>query len=81
MSAPYGYRTGDTRHVLVHVVAEEGWTDRPVILGRVHQLPEAGAWALCGAGLNQEAGYPGEEQKWCGKCTDPVRREIERTRF
>lgn len=56
--AAYGYRAGDERMILVHVVAPGGW----------HAY--GSAWAMCGAGLDREAGWPSEGQKWCRRCTD-----------
>lgn len=68
MTGPYGYRYGDDRMILVHVVAESGWAP----------TPDGGitAFAMCGAGLDRIAGWPGGGQKWCRRCTDAQRRHI-----
>lgn len=67
-TGPYGYRLGDDRQILVHVVAPEGWT-------------RSGAFAMCGAGLDRDADWPGQGQKWCRRCTDDAHRHITDTRW
>ncbi|MGW0681853.1 hypothetical protein ACWD2L_00625 [Streptomyces sp. NPDC002754] len=64
----YGYRLNDGREILVHVVAADGWREA-----------YGGGWtalAMCGAGLDREAGWPGEGQKWCRRCTDSTYRYL-----
>lgn len=63
MSAPYGYRLGDEREILVHVVGPDGWS-------------AYGAMAMCGAGLDRSASWPVAPQKWCRRCTDPQYRYV-----
>jgi hypothetical protein len=63
VSAPYGYRYGDERRILVHVVSPEGWVEGMTV-------------GMCGTGLDREAPWPGEGQKWCRRCTDAQYRYI-----
>ncbi|MFZ3497167.1 hypothetical protein ACODT5_28755 [Streptomyces sp. 5.8] len=90
ITAPYGYRVGDDRHILVHVVAGKGWTTREIPAKPDSLWAEyreartiTSAWAMCGAGLDGPAPAegPGEGQKWCRECVQPERRELLRTRF
>ncbi|ONK13271.1 hypothetical protein [Streptomyces sp. MP131-18] len=87
--SPYGFATDDTRRVLVHVVSPEGWSTRdlpghPESLWPEHREPRTvhGAWAMCGTGLDTPADWPNPAagQKWCPRCVDPARRELELTR-
>lgn len=72
MTSPYGHRFGDDRMILVHVVAEGGWV--PAYPSGITAL------AMCGAGLDREADWPGESQKWCPTCVDARERYLNETR-